>query len=220
MNSINLPCEYIMQMYVDVLAKKGVDKVLLIETLEEINEMTIKFLTMAKNEIMNKGKNAKKIKTTKKTAKKNTEEKKEKPTIEDVEDEKPTVEDVEEKPKVEKPTVEDVEKLFGTPSPSPKPQETCPFEFKGGKKNGTTCGKPLAENSEFCAVHGKKKTSDKKTVKILSDSEEVDANQVVANKKLPCEFKLTAGKNKGKACGKIDCKAHVSKIVPKPTQEN
>ena len=206
MNSISLPCEYIMQMYVDALAKKGVDKVLLIETLEEINEMTIKFLTMAKDEIMNKGKNAKKTtKTTKKTAKK--EEKKEKSTVEEptVEDEKPTVED-------EKPTVEDVEKLFGTPSPSPKVQETCPFEFKGGKKNGTTCGKPLVENSEFCAVHGKKKTSEKKTVAILSDSEEVDANQVVANKKLPCEFKLTAGKNKGNLCGKIECKAHVGKV--------
>lgn len=26
-----------------------------------------------------------------------------------------------------------------------------------------------------------------------------------------CAFKLTAGKNKGMPCGKIDCKAHIGK---------
>jgi hypothetical protein len=76
MNSINLPSEYIMQMYVNALAKKGVDKVLLLETLNEVNDVTIKFLAMANDEInnVNKGKKPKISKAKKTETKKEEKE--------------------------------------------------------------------------------------------------------------------------------------------------
>jgi hypothetical protein len=197
MNSINLPSEYIMQMYVNALAKKGVDKVLLLETLNEVNEVATKFLAMANDEIM-KGGEQKQKKFAKKAKKQPVVEKKE--------------EDV-----VATSNKDLVQELFDDVSESESENDsskTCAFEYKGGKNKGSKCSKPVEKDSEYCAGHNKKKTSDKKKeVKVLLDTEENNANQVAAKTKLPCEFKLTAGKNKGKACGKIGCKAHTG-ILP------
>lgn len=192
MNSINLPNEYIMQMYVNALAKKGVDKVLLLETLNEVNDVATKFLAMANDEVMKNGSGEKKKKGVKKTVQKTPEEK--------IHEEISSLE----------------KKLFDSDNDtSDNETETCAFEYKGGKKKGTKCTETVEKDSEYCAGHNKtgKKTSDKKEVKVLSDTEENNANQVVAKTKVPCEFKLTAGKNKGKACGKVGCKAH-TQILP------
>lgn len=181
MNSINLPCEYIMQMYVNTLAKKGVDKVLLLETLEEVNETTIKFLTMANTELMSTGKKSKITKAKKTTPKKKELQQK----IDDIKANHGIEHKVPFKmaTTAEKPTAEDVEKkFFGTPSPQVQ-QATCPFEFKGGKKNGTICGKPVVESGEHCATHTKKTNDKKNKTAILSDAEETSVNQVT-NKKL------------------------------------
>lgn len=183
MNSINLPNEYIMQMYVNALAKKGVDKVLLLETLNEVNDVATKFLAMANNEVMKGG------------------EKKKKGGVKKVVEKVPVEEE-----KVEEEISSLEKELFDT---SDNKTETCAFEYKGGKKKGTKCTETVEGCSEYCAGHNKKKTSDKKKeVKVLSDTEENNVNQIVAKTKTPCEFKLKTGKNKGKACGKVGCKAH------------
>jgi hypothetical protein len=152
MNSINLPSEYIMQMYVNALAKKGVDKVLLLETLNEINDATIKFLAMANDEINNVNKGG--------------------------------------KPKISKAKKEKKEEKKETKEDKTNKTETNKEEKKEKKET---------------------KKTEKKTVQLLSDNEESNANQLVA--KIPCKHVLTAGKNKGKECGKVGCKSH-TKIIP------
>jgi hypothetical protein len=205
MNSINLPNEYIMQMYVNALAKKGVDKVLLLETLNEVNEVTSKFLAMANDEITKGGEKQKKAKK--------------QPIVEKKQESEDDVATSNKKDLVQElfDDVSESESENETKNESKNDKEsskTCAFEYKGGKNKGSKCGKPVEKDSDYCAGHNKK-TSDKKKkeVKVLSDTEENNANQVVAKTKVPCEFKLTAGKNKGKACGKVGCKAHTG-ILP------
>ena len=166
--------EYVMQMYINALAKKGVDKVLLIETFEEVNQHALNLLT-GKSIIEEKKVEKKdKIKVTKQ--KKNKDTKTEKKTQVQV--------------------VNETEEASLNDKMS---KHKCAHVPKTGKNKGKACGKDALPGTTLCKSHTKieksetktdkktsdktsdkkKKTSDKKTAEELFDLEEDSTEDTV-----------------------------------------